>query len=222
MVDGGAGRDYVDGRDGNDVLTGGLGHDTVYGLSGDDAISGGDGQDYLEGATDHDLISGGAGDDMISGGRGDDTLFGGAGDDKLYGGFGTDALHGGTGGDTAFSQTGDSTSGAEKVVAVELKNLGSFIEIDGSPEFRARVEADLDMLRSSRAASRCSEPGGVAPGHGLLAPTTRTACTFRPDTAGVNGHAVAESLLRLRGQWRSVQPVVRRPHDGPLGGRLST
>ena len=148
-VSGGNDRDYIDGRDGNDVLSGGRGDDTIYGMGGDDTISGGDGQDYLEGAKGDDTIQGGAGNDMISGGRGDDTLFGGSGNDKVYGGFGTDNIHAGTGTDDVFAQAGDTTSGAEKVVTVELKDLGSFIEIDGSPEFRARVEADLDMLRSS-------------------------------------------------------------------------
>jgi Ca2+-binding RTX toxin-like protein len=148
-ISGGADRDYSDGGDGNDVLSGGHGNDTIYGMGGDDAISGGDGQDYLEGAKGDDTISGGTGNDAISGGLGDDKLFGGAGDDKLYGGFGSDALHGGTGNDDAFAQTDDTTTRAEKVVTVELKDLGSFIEIDGSPEFVARTEADLDMLRSS-------------------------------------------------------------------------
>ena len=147
-ISGGADRDYIDGGDGNDVLSGGHSDDTVYGMGGDDTISGGDGQDYLEGATGDDTIAGGTGNDMISGGRGDDTMFGGAGDDKLYGGFGTDALHGGSGDDTVFAQTDDSSSGA-KVVTVELEDLGHFIDIDGSPEFVARTEADLDMLRSS-------------------------------------------------------------------------
>jgi Effector protein/RTX calcium-binding nonapeptide repeat (4 copies) len=148
-ISGGTDRDYIDGGDGSDVLSGNAGNDTIYGMGGDDRISGGDGQDYLEGAQGNDIVDGGAGNDMVSGGRGDDTLFGGTGDDKVYGGFGTDNIHAGTGDDTVFSQTDDQTSGAEKVVTVELKDLGSFIKIDGSPEFVARTEADLDMLRSS-------------------------------------------------------------------------
>jgi Ca2+-binding RTX toxin-like protein len=148
-ISGGTERDYIDGRSGNDVLSGGHGDDTIYGLDGDDTISGGHGQDYLEGAAGDDSVSGGTGNDIVSGGRGNDTMFGGDGDDKLYGGFGTDAMHAGAGTDNVFAQADDATTGAEKVVTVELKDLGSFIEIDGSPEFVARTQADLDMLRSS-------------------------------------------------------------------------
>jgi hypothetical protein len=148
-ISGGADRDYIDGGAGDDVLAAGHGNDMVYGMSGDDHISGGDGQDYLEGATGDDLVSGGAGNDMISGGRGDDTLFGGSDDDKVYGGFGTDTIEAGSGNDTVFSQADDRTAGAEKVVNVELTEVGSFIKIEGSPEFVERVRADLDMLRSS-------------------------------------------------------------------------
>jgi Ca2+-binding RTX toxin-like protein len=148
-VSGGADRDYVDGGRGDDVLDGGLGDDTIYGLSGADQISGGEGRDYLEGGTDSDTLDGGAGDDMMSGGRGDDHLRGGAGDDRMYAGFGRDTVEGGTGSDTSFSQPDDRVSGAEQVVTVELKDVGTFIKVEGTPEFRERVEADLDMLRSS-------------------------------------------------------------------------
>jgi Ca2+-binding RTX toxin-like protein len=148
-ISGGTGRDYIDGGAGDDVLAGGYGNDTIYGMSGDDEISGGDGQDYLEGATGDDTIYGGAGNDMVSGGRGDDRLVGGSGDDKVYGGFGTDTINAGTGDDTVFSQTDDVTTGGEKVVNVELTEVGNFIKIEGSPEFVERVQADLDMLRSS-------------------------------------------------------------------------
>jgi len=148
-VSGGADRDYIDGYSGNDVLDGGLGDDTVYGLSGTDQVTGGEGKDYLEGGTDSDMVDGGAGNDMMSGGRGDDTMRGGAGDDKMYAGFGQDTVDGGRGNDTSFSQTDDKTVGTEKTVTVELTNVGGFIKVEGSPEFVERVQADLDMLRSS-------------------------------------------------------------------------
>jgi len=148
-ISAGAGRDYVDGQGGNDILTGGLGDDTVYGLGGNDQISGGEGQDYLEGADGDDKIYGGQGNDIISGGRGNDTLRGGAGDDAIYAGRGSDTSYGGSGNDKVFGERGDTSVGAEQNVTVEIKDFQTFIKVDGSPEFQARVNADLDMLASS-------------------------------------------------------------------------
>ena len=148
-VSGGTDGDYLDGSGGNDILDGGLDDDTVYGLSGHDQISGGEGRDYLEGGTGNDTLDGGAGNDMISGGRGDDRMRGGTGDDAMYAGFGRDALDGGAGQDVSYSQSDDVAAGAERVVTVELTDAGSTIKIEGSPEFVERVQADIDMLRSS-------------------------------------------------------------------------
>lgn len=146
---GGAGRDYLDGYRGDDTLTGGEGDDVMYGLSGDDKLSGGAGRDYLEGATGRDVVDGGADDDIVSGGRDDDVLRGGGGADKLYAGHGNDTIGAGTGTDTVYAERGDHRSGAEQVVTVEIKDLGQDIRIEGSDEFKERVQADLDMLRSS-------------------------------------------------------------------------
>src|SRR6185436_5286526 len=134
---------------GDDILDGGRGNDTLYGLSGNDQLSGGEGQDYLEGGTGDDKLFGGAGNDILSGGRDNDTLYGGAGDDKMYGGFGTDNIQGGSGSDTSYSQDDDTNVGNEKVVNVELTNVGGFIKVEGSPEFVERVTADIDFMRSS-------------------------------------------------------------------------
>lgn len=147
---GGSDRDYLDGQDGDDRLRGGSGDDTVYGLGGDDTLTGGSGKDYLEAGTGDDSIAAGSGDDTISGGRDDDTLFGNGGDDVTYAGEGDDESYGGGGDDTTYAETGDSVGGdTETRVNVEIPDTARFINIQGSPEFIARVEADLDMLRSS-------------------------------------------------------------------------
>jgi Ca2+-binding RTX toxin-like protein len=83
------------------------------------------------------------------GGRAADTLLGGAGDDVLYAGAGIDRVHGASEGDRAFTQTGDAVSGVGAEVRVELTDVGGFIRVDGSPDFVARVQSDLDALRSS-------------------------------------------------------------------------
>ena len=146
---GGAGRDYLDGGAGHDVLHGGRGNDTAYGLAGDDHITGGGGNDYLEGGTGSDLVDGGPGNDTISGGRGNDTLRGGPAHDRVYGGPGQDTVDGGDGSDTAYVQEDDAVATVERVVTVELRAVGNFILIEGSPAFVQRVRADLDLLRSS-------------------------------------------------------------------------
>lgn len=162
-VSGGSGRDYITAYTGNDVVNGGTGDDAIYGGSGDDRILGGDdtisaanadaaggtGRDYLEGGRGNDLLDGGAGADVVSGGRDNDVLRGGSGDDKVYAGRGTDTTAGGSGKDTVCSENGDHNDGAEHVVTVEIKDVGTSIKIDGSDEFRERVEDDLEMLRSS-------------------------------------------------------------------------
>jgi Ca2+-binding RTX toxin-like protein len=154
-INGGDGRDYINGGNGDDKLLGGKGSDTIYGGDGKDNIQGGDGDDYLEGSKGDDTISGGKGNDILSGGIGEDTLKGGDGDDVLYGGQGKDKIFGEKGNNKIFSQTEDTDDSKKKgvnntVVTVDLTNaIGSSIIINGSDEFKQRMEADIEMLRSS-------------------------------------------------------------------------
>jgi Ca2+-binding RTX toxin-like protein len=148
-LSGGRGRDYIDGGPGDDGLSGGRGNDTLYGLRGDDDLDGGGGNDYLEGGAGDDTLDGGAGNDALSGGRGDDTIHGGPADDHIYAGPGRDTVDGGSGADVAYVQPDDAVAGVEHVVTVELRAVGNFVRIEGSPAFVERVQADLDMLRSS-------------------------------------------------------------------------
>ncbi|MBL0747032.1 M91 family zinc metallopeptidase [Nocardioides baculatus] len=146
---GGAGHDYLNGQGGNDRIFGGEGRDTLYGLGGADVLSGGAEQDYLEGGTGNDTLSGGHGNDILSGGDGDDTLRGGSGDDVSYAGRGNDTTQGGTGSDTANGEAGDTNEGVESTVTIEIPDGLAGIQIEGSPEFVERVQADLQMLASS-------------------------------------------------------------------------
>lgn len=150
-VVGGAGRDYLDGQDGDDHVEGGVGDDTGYGLGGDDTLIGGEGQDFQEGGAGADQLVGSSGDDVLSGGTGDDAITGGAGDDVDYAGTGSDHVEGGTGRDTGYVEDGDRGHDVEQQVTVEVPDTTYFFRIEGSPEFVARVEADIDMLRSSPA-----------------------------------------------------------------------
>ncbi|GIG58194.1 hypothetical protein Lfu02_25660 [Longispora fulva] len=148
-ISAGSGDDYVDAGSGDDTVTGGSGDDVLYGMAGADDVHGQSGADYLEGASGDDRLDGGAGRDVLSGGDGDDALRGGSDDDTLYGGRGADSGSGGTGSDVVFRQSGDRVD-AERTVTVEIKGRpGDTIRVEGSPEFVARVRADLDMLAGS-------------------------------------------------------------------------
>ncbi len=190
-VAGGAGDDYVDGQAGDDRLSGGPGADTLYGLDGQDRVGGGDGRDYLDGGPGSDDLAGGAGADVLAGGRGDDILRGGGGDDVLYTGAGADRVDGGAGADRAFVQADDRIVSATAAPVGETGS-GSFIRIEGSPQFAARVESDLDTLRSS------------ATGHAMLAALQRQ----HDDT---RGWAAEVPVLGRLAAGDSL--VIREVHD---------
>src|SRR5262249_52773408 len=60
-----------------------------------------------------------------------------------------DSMHGGSGYDQAYAESSDAAANVEHSVTVQIKDLGTSIKVEGSPAFQARVEADLEMLRSS-------------------------------------------------------------------------
>lgn len=162
-ISGGRGRDYIDGGAGDDVLSGGRGNDTLYGLRGDDDLDGGGGNDYLEGDAGDDTLDGGPGNDALSGGRDDDTIHGGPADDHIYAGPGRDTVDGGSGGDVAYVQPDDAVGRVEHVVTVELRAVGNFVRIEGSPAFVERVQADLDRERFARRDGRPARPRVLTP-----------------------------------------------------------
>lgn len=162
-VNGGDGRDYINGNDGNDRLFGATGNDVIYGGAGDDVLEGNEGNDYLEGSRGLDRLAGNDGNDILSGGLDDDTLEGGAGDDTFYAGQGRDRLYGTTAADTDpanaagtdrfFAQEEDEVVQNQNSTRITVALTGTpgsrAIRIEGTPEFVERIEADLEMLRSS-------------------------------------------------------------------------
>lgn len=151
----GAGRDDVFGNSGNDTIDAGSGHDVVYGGDGNDTLRGGKGRDYIEGGAGNDVMEGGSGNDVLSGGLGDDTLRGDKGNDRVYTGAGKDTIDNKSGNDVVYGQTADDTMTAAKgakntVTNVDMTTpLGSSITVTGSAEFQQRINADIEMLRSS-------------------------------------------------------------------------
>lgn len=154
-VDGGSGDDYIDGSTGHDQLYGRSGADTVYGGEGDDIVDGGAGKDYLDGYLGNDLIRGGDGDDVMSGGQGDDTMVGEKGNDVIYTGKGKDFVGDYDGTNTVYHQAEDNlfvnhaTRNNANTRVVEVADVPDNIRIEGSPEFQARMRADLETLAAS-------------------------------------------------------------------------
>jgi hypothetical protein len=88
---------------------------------------------------------------MVSGGRDRDTVRAGDGADRVYLVDGHDAVLAGNGDDTAFGVVRgvQAAAGLERAVTVEVTEVGSYIRVEGSPEFVERVQTDLDLLRAS-------------------------------------------------------------------------
>jgi hypothetical protein len=157
IINTGAGRDDVFGGAGNDTIDAGSGHDVVYGGDGNDTLRGGKGRDYIDGGAGNDVLKGGSGNDVLTGGLGDDTLRGDKGNDRVYTGAGKDTVDNKSGNDVVYGQTADDTITAAKgaknaVTNVDMSTtLGSSVVVSGSPEFQQRVNADLELMRSSPA-----------------------------------------------------------------------
>lgn len=155
-INGGAGRDYLNGSLGDDTINGGNGNDVIYGGDGNDLLRGQNGNDYVEGGIGNDRLYGNNGNDIVSGGLGDDSIYGGKGNDNLYAGQGKDRLYNEQGRDTIYAQTAEDNviaapkGGRNVVVNVDLRVApGTQIRVEGSDEFKERVAADLEFLRSS-------------------------------------------------------------------------
>ncbi|RKG58969.1 alkaline phosphatase [Corallococcus sp. AB011P] len=147
------GDDYLEGGAGDDRIQGGEGRDVLYGLDGNDVLSGGSGRDYIDGGAGDDRASGGAGDDQVIGGRGNDTLSGGSGNDAVAGGAGQDRVRGGTGTDKLYVEenetTADAAEGEREIVDMtDADQRGRSVTVSGSADFQARVQSDLDAMRS--------------------------------------------------------------------------
>lgn len=147
----GSGNNYVEAGNGDDVVNGGSGYNVIYGGDGNDQLNGGDGGNYISGGKGADQIVGGTGEDILSGGRGDDRIQSN-GTSHVYAGSGNDVISGSSL-DTIYAEKADDVSGADgaKVVNVVIDpSLGTKgVSVEGTEGFQQRVNADLDMLRSS-------------------------------------------------------------------------
>jgi hypothetical protein len=137
LVKVGAGNFYIDTGVGNDtVLTRGRGMHVVYAGDGDDTCFGGDGQTFMAGGAGDDRMVASAGLTVISTGPGDDTIFPGSGSNVVYSSEEHDLILRAQG-TLQLHQGSDHRAGRLA------------LHIDGSDEFIKRVDADLDLLRTS-------------------------------------------------------------------------
>ncbi len=148
-VRGGEGEDYLEGQDGNDTIQGGDDRDIAYGGAGQDTVHGGDGNDYLEGQTGNDTITGGDGADTVSGGAGDDTLDGQLGADRVLSGTGQDEISAGAADNIYVTDDSAVTGRPAETFDSDPADIPENIVIEGTPEFQARVQADLELLAST-------------------------------------------------------------------------
>ena len=158
----GSGESYAEGNDGNDFITGGSGNAVIYGGKGSDELRAGGGPDtktnYVDGGEDNDLIYGGRGHNILHGGPGDDHIVGGD-SNTIYTGRGRDTVQTTNENDRVFGRRGvddlsqlRSQSGFREVAPLDVGHRG--IKVEGSPEFRQRVNDDLEFLRGSPVGQR--------------------------------------------------------------------
>ncbi len=151
----GSGFGYVEGGEGDDVLIGGSGMSALYGNNGNDSMFAGyfpnTQKTYMDGGRGHDKMYAIGGRTIMHGGRGNNVLmsYGGS---HIYTGKGNNRVVSLNNTDTIFSKKEDvvqRTSGS-KLVDVRYSDVGhEGLKVTGSPEFRQRVEDDLELLRLS-------------------------------------------------------------------------
>lgn len=146
---------YAEGNDGNDILKGGRGHAVMYGNAGNDRLYAGSGpankQSHLDGGAGNDQLYAGNGHTVLNGGLGDDLL---VGHDRttFYSGPGRNTLRANAIKARIHAQATDRLIGTQDstLTPMTLTDAGrKAFSIQGPPDFIARVEDDLTLLRAS-------------------------------------------------------------------------
>ncbi|WP_256595087.1 M91 family zinc metallopeptidase [Pseudomonas sp. S5D5] len=146
---------YAEGNDGDDTIIGGPGNSAMYGNNGDDRLYAGAGpatkQSYLDGGAGNDRLYAGNGHTVLHGGKGDDDL---VGHDRttFYTGKGQDRVWNNQQGDHIYAKTGDvyDRSQGSTLTPVQPSTAGGAgFGVVGTPQFKQRVEDDLEFLRGS-------------------------------------------------------------------------
>ncbi|WP_338483957.1 M91 family zinc metallopeptidase [Pseudomonas trivialis] len=146
---------YAEGNEGNDILKGGRGHAVMYGNTGNDRLYAGSGpankQSHLDGGAGNDQLYAGNGHTVLNGGLGDDLLVG-HDSTTFYSGSGRNTLRANAIKARIHAQATDHLMGTQgsTVTPVTPTDTGrQAFSIQGPPDFVARVEDDLTLLRTS-------------------------------------------------------------------------
>lgn len=168
----GAGNFYIDSGAGNDtVLTRGHGMHTIYAGDGDDTCFGGEQLTFMAGGEGDDRLVAGAGLSIISPGPGEDSIFPGSGSNVVYSSDENDLILREKG--TLRLHRGGSHRAGDQALRIE-----------GSDGFVKRVEADLDLLRTSPTARLLLQAlDEAASAHG-----TQVTVRFTHEPNGYFGH----------------------------------
>lgn len=153
----GSAKGYAEGGDGDDILIGGKGASVLYGNNGNDRLYATRSQNsYLDGGNGNDWLYAGSGQTLLHGGAGDDLLVGG-GRSTFYTGPGHDSVRRNRPDDLIYGKYSDSINhlrGSKFTQVVPDDADTSGFSVQGSSEFRQRVEDDLTLFRSSPQAQK--------------------------------------------------------------------
>ncbi|UII74319.1 M91 family zinc metallopeptidase [Pseudomonas sp. HN11] len=149
----GSGVGYVEDHGGNNQFKAGSGYSVMYGLGqGNNDFQAGDGGSYMLGAGDRNRFRGGSGHNTMVALRGESVLEGGSGQNVFYTGKSQATVTSKNDVDITYGKKEDHITRTEKSKYVEVKPSDAgrkgFV-IEGTPQFKARVEAELEMLRGS-------------------------------------------------------------------------
>lgn len=149
----GSGVGYVEDHGGNNKFKGGSGYSVMYGIGKEsNDFQAGDGGSYMLGAGDRNRFRGGNGHNTMVALRGESAMEGGSGPNVFYTGKSQATVTSKSDLDITYGKKEDHITRTEKSTYVEVKPSDAgrkgFV-IDGTPQFKARVEADLEMLRGS-------------------------------------------------------------------------
>jgi hypothetical protein len=166
IFDDGAGSDALNGSDGDDTIRGrGKGSYTINGDAGNDALFGGSGENKIVDTSGINYLSDGKGGhtnivdsgehDIIVALQPDTSVLSMSSTAAIYTGAGDPVISNFGGLATIYTQNKNPTRlfsllGLNRVVNVDAEGQpGSSLRIKGSAQFKAKVEADMEVLRAS-------------------------------------------------------------------------
>lgn len=151
----GSGPGYAEGNDDDDTMVGGTGNAIMYGNNGNDRMYAGAGpatkRSHLDGGNGNDQMYAGNGHTVMNGGKNDDLMVG-HDSTTFYSGKGWDIVRSNNRNDRIYAKTTDriiSPAGATWVPITPDESGKKGLNIQGTPDFKQRVEDDFELLRSS-------------------------------------------------------------------------